>query len=336
MTITHQLAPLSCSASEAKPYNDYSTWIRQQFQFRVQKISVDAGFSCPNRDGHISTGGCTFCDNRTFSPQYCGHGKSIRQQISEGKAFFARKYPDMKYLAYFQAYSNTYADVDTLKRKYEEALGVEDVVGIVIGTRPDCVPDETLDYLTELNRQTFMIVEYGIESTNNKTLKIINRGHDFECSADAIRRTAERGIITGGHVIIGLPGETPEDSIRQADTISQLPLNILKLHQMQVVKGTRLAEIYQGKDALCGVDNMESQPYIYNKVEDYIRLVAEYISRLRPDIILERFVSQSPKGMVMAPSWGLKNHEFTNLLDNYLREHEITQGCSISRFQADR
>ena len=242
----------------------------------------------------------------------------------------------MKYLAYFQAYSNTYADVDTLKRKYEEALGVEDVVGIVIGTRPDCVPDETLDYLTVLHRQTFMIVEYGIESTNNKTLKIINRGHDFECSADAIRRTAERGIITGGHVIIGLPGETPEDSIRQADTISQLPLNILKLHQMQVVKGTRLAEIYQGKGALCGVDNMESQPYIYNKVEDYIRLVAEYISRLRPDIILERFVSQSPKGMVMAPSWGLKNHEFTNLLDNYLREHEITQGCSISRFQADR
>ena len=262
-----------------------------------------------------------FCDNRTFNPAYCEREKSITEQIIAGKEFFKRKYPDMKYLAYFQAYSNTYADVETLKRRYEEALSVEDVVGIVIGTRPDCVPDDTLDYLDKLNRQTFMIVEYGIESANDETLRIINRGHSFECSADAVRRTADRGIITGGHVIIGLPGEGPEECLRQADIISSLPLNILKLHQMQVVKGTRLAEM---------------NPYIYNKVEDYIRLVAEYISRLRPDLILERFVSQSPKGMVIAPSWGLKNHEFTNLLDNYLRLHDITQGCSMSRFQSLR
>ena len=304
-----------------KRYNDYGTWIREQFPFRVQKISVDAGFSCPNRDGKVGSGGCVFCDNRTFNPAYCEREKSITEQIIAGKEFFKRKYPDMKYLAYFQAYSNTYADVETLKRRYEEALSVEDVVGIVIGTRPDCVPDDTLDYLDKLNRQTFMIVEYGIESANDETLRIINRGHSFECSADAVRRTADRGIITGGHVIIGLPGEGPEECLRQADIISSLPLNILKLHQMQVVKGTRLAEM---------------NPYIYNKVEDYIRLVAEYISRLRPDLILERFVSQSPKGMVIAPSWGLKNHEFTNLLDNYLREHDITQGCSMSRFQSLR
>ena len=304
-----------------KRYNDYGTWIREQFPFRVQKISVDAGFSCPNRDGKVGRGGCVFCDNRTFNPAYCEREKSITEQIIAGKEFFKRKYPDMKYLAYFQAYSNTYADVETLKRRYEEALSVEDVVGIVIGTRPDCVPDDTLDYLDKLNRQTFMIVEYGIESANDETLRIINRGHSFECSADAVRRTADRGIITGGHVIIGLPGEGPEECLRQADIISSLPLNILKLHQMQVVKGTRLAEM---------------NPYIYNKVEDYIRLVAEYISRLRPDLILERFVSQSPKGMVIAPSWGLKNHEFTNLLDNYLRLHDITQGCSMSRFQSLR
>ena len=304
-----------------KRYNDYGTWIREQFPFRVQKISVDAGFSCPNRDGKVGRGGCVFCDNRTFNPAYCEREKSITEQIIAGKEFFKRKYPDMKYLAYFQAYSNTYADVETLKRRYEEALSVEDVVGIVIGTRPDCVPDDPLDYLDKLNRQTFMIVEYGIESANDETLRIINRGHSFECSADAVRRTADRGIITGGHVIIGLPGEGPEECLRQADIISSLPLNILKLHQMQVVKGTRLAEM---------------NTYIYNKVEDYIRLVAEYISRLRPDLILERFVSQSPKGMVIAPSWGLKNHEFTNLLDNYLREHDITQGCSMSRFQSLR
>lgn len=310
-----------------KRYNDYGSWIRERFPYRVQKISVDAGFTCPNRDGRVSRGGCVFCDNRTFNPAYCEREKSITQQIIAGKEFFSRKYPDMKYLAYFQAYSNTYADVDHLKRLYEEALAVDDVVGIVIGTRPDCVPDATLDYLADLNRQTFMIVEYGIESANNDTLKIINRGHTFECSADAVRRTAERGILTGAHVIIGLPGESPEESLRQADIISSLPINILKLHQMQVVKGTRLAEMYQGEGA---------QPYIYNKVEDYIQLVAEYISRLRPDIILERFVSQSPKGMVIAPSWGLKNHEFTNLLDNYLRKHSITQGCSTSRFHAAR
>ena len=304
-----------------KRYNDYGTWIREQFPFRVQKISVDAGFSCPNRDGKVGRGGCVFCDNRTFNPAYCEREKSITEQIIAGKEFFKRKYPDMKYLAYFQAYSNTYADVETLKRRYEEALSVEDVVGIVIGTRPDCVPDDTLDYLDKLNRQTFMIVEYGIESANDETLRIINRGHSFECSADAVRRTADRGIITGGHVIIGLPGEGPEECLRQADIISSLPLNILKLHQMQVVKGTRLAEM---------------NPYIYNKVEDYIRLVAEYISRLRPDLILERFVSQSPKGMVIAPSWGLKNHEFTNLLDNVLREHDITEACSMSRVQSLR
>lgn len=310
-----------------KRYRDYGSWIREQFPYRVQKISIDAGFTCPNRDGKVGLGGCVFCDNRTFNPAYCEREKSVREQIIAGKEFFARKYPDMKYLAYFQAYSNTYADVEHLKRLYEEALDVEDVVGIVIGTRPDCIPDDTLDYLDELNRQTFMIVEYGIESTNNDTLKLINRGHTFECSADAIRRTAERNILTGGHIIIGLPGESPEDSLQQAETISSLPLDILKLHQMQVVKGTRLAMMYQGEGA---------QPYIYNKVEDYIKLVAEYISRLRPDMILERFVSQSPKGMVIAPSWGIKNHEFTNLLDNYLREHDITQGCSISRFHVDR
>lgn len=310
-----------------KRYRDYGSWIREQFPYRVQKISIDAGFTCPNRDGKVGLGGCVFCDNRTFNPAYCEREKSVREQIIAGKEFFARKYPDMKYLAYFQAFSNTYADVEHLKRLYEEALDVEDVVGIVIGTRPDCMPDDTLDYLDELNRQTFMIVEYGIESTNNDTLRLINRGHTFECSADAIRRTAERNILTGGHIIIGLPGESPEDSLQQAETISALPLDILKLHQMQVVKGTRLAMIYQGEGA---------QPYIYNKVEDYIKLVAEYISRLRPDMILERFVSQSPKGMVIAPSWGIKNHEFTNLLDNYLREHDITQGCSISRFHADR
>ena len=295
-------------------YNSFSTWIRKKFPFRVQKISVDAGFSCPNRDGKLSSGGCTFCDNRTFNPSYCNRNTSIKEQIEAGKRFFAGKYPDMKYLAYFQAYSNTYDSVDNLKRRYEEALGCEDVVGIVIGTRPDCVDEKTLDYLEELNRETFLTVEYGIESSDNDTLKRINRGHTFECSARAINETARRGITTGGHIIIGLPGESSQDIVMQAKRISETRLDILKIHQLQIVKGTKLAEEYA------------RQPFHTFTVDEYIETIGEYIRHLRKDIIIERFVSQSPKGMTIAPDWGLKNYEFTNRLNNYLIKNNIMQG----------
>lgn len=295
-------------------YNSFSKWIRERFPFRVQKISVDAGFSCPNRDGSISSGGCSFCDNRTFNPSYCNGTLSIGRQISDGKAFFARKYPDMKYLAYFQAYSNTYASLDTIRRRYEEALACDDVVGLVVGTRPDCISDELLDYLERLNRQTFLTVEYGIESTCDATLKRINRGHTFECSRRAIAATHDRGIITGGHIIVGLPGESAADIIRQAESISLTKLDILKIHQLQIIRGTRLAEEYATK------------PFHVFSVDEYIRTIGEYIQHLRKDIVIERFVSQSPKGLLLAPDWGLKNYEFTNRLNNYLHERNIRQG----------
>lgn len=289
-------------------YKDYSHWIREQFPFRVQKISVDAAFSCPNRDGRLSLGGCTFCDNKTFNPSYCDRGKSITQQLEEGKAFFAKKYPEMKYLAYFQAYSNTYAPLEELKRKYEEALAVDDVVGLVIGTRPDCVSDEALDYLQQLNQRTFLIVEYGIESANDNTLRRINRGHTFDCSRQAIIKAHQRGIITCGHIILGLPGEDEEEMLHQASTISQLPLDIIKLHQLQIIKGTPLAKEY------------EAHPFHVFSAEEYVNLVIRYVSQLRNDLVLERFVSQSPPNMVIAPKWGLKNHEFTDLLNKRIRE----------------
>lgn len=289
-------------------YKDYSHWIREQFPFRVQKISVDAAFSCPNRDGRLSLGGCTFCDNKTFNPSYCDRGKSITRQLEEGKAFFAKKYPEMKYLAYFQAYSNTYAPLEELKRKYEDALAVDDVVGLVIGTRPDCVSDEALDYLQQLNQRTFLIVEYGIESANDNTLRRINRGHTFDCSRQAIIKAHQRGIITCGHIILGLPGEDEEEMLRQASTISQLPLDILKLHQLQIIKGTPLAKEY------------EAHPFHVFSAEEYVNLVIRYVSQLRNDLVLERFVSQSPPNMVIAPKWGLKNHEFTDLLNKRIRE----------------
>ena len=278
-------------------YNDFGTWLRKQFpDFRVQKISIDAGFTCPNRDGRISTGGCTYCDNRTFNPSYCDRNKSIREQLKEGKNFFNRKYSDMKYLAYFQAFTNTYGSVDLLKKLYEEALQEEDIVGLVIGTRPDCISTPLLDYLEQLSHQTFLIVEYGIE-------RRINRGHTFECSKKAVEMTAERGILTGGHIILGLPGEDREESLRQAPIISSLPLNILKIHQMQIIKGTRLAEEYL------------QNPFPLYTVEEYVRLIADYISLLRKDLVLERFVSQSPPELLIAPRWGLKNYQFVHLLE---------------------
>lgn len=295
-------------------YNDYGAWMRRQFPFRVQKISIDAGFSCPNRDGHISHGGCTFCDNRTFNPSYCQPSKSITEQITEGKEFFRHKYPDMKYLAYFQAFSNTYATLDTLQRRYEEALSAEDVVGIVIGTRPDCVSDEILNYLESLNRQTFMIVEYGIESVSDDTLRRVNRGHNFECSRRAITETHNRGILTGAHIILGLPGESAEDNVRQADIISALPIDILKLHQLQIIRGTQLAAEY------------ERQPFHLYTADEYIDLCRRYIERLRPDMVLERFVSQSPKELLVAPKWGLKNYEFANRFVNYMKRMDSWQG----------
>ena len=214
----------------------------------------------------------------------------------------------MKYLAYFQAYTNTYAPLAELKRIYEEALGVKDVVGIVIGTRPDCIENALLDYLEQLSKKVFVIVEFGIESANDNTLRLIHRGHDFACSRDAIERTHARGILTCGHIILGLPGEDAAESLRQAPLISSLPLDFLKIHQLQIVKGTELAAQYAQK------------PFHLYTVEEYIDLITKYISLLRKDLVLERFVSQCPPEILIAPKWGLKNYEFTNLLNNRLAE----------------
>ena len=305
-------------------YNDYGAWMRRQFPFRVQKISIDAGFSCPNRDGSISHGGCTFCDNRTFNPAYCQPTKSITEQIGEGKEFFRHKYPDMKYLAYFQAFSNTYAPLDTLRRRYEEALSAEDVVGIVIGTRPDCISPEVLNYLESLNRQTFIIVEYGIESVSDDSLRRVNRGHNFECSRRAVIETHNRGILTGAHIILGLPGESADDNVRQADIVSSLPIDILKLHQLQIIRGTQLAAEY------------ERQPFGLYTADEYIDLCRRYIERLRPDMVLERFVSQSPKELLVAPKWGLKNYEFANRFVNYMKRMNSWQGKHARQLGGDK
>ncbi|MED9962734.1 MAG: TIGR01212 family radical SAM protein [Bacteroidales bacterium] len=229
-----------------RPFNAYSNYFKQKFGQRLQKLSIDAGFTCPNRDGKISFHGCSFCDNNAFNPSYCEKNKSIYQQIEEGIEFHAWRYKNVKnYLAYFQAYSNTYAPLDVLKQRYSEALSHPNVIGLVIGTRPDCISDEILDYLTELQKEYHIIVEYGIESCYDKTLKRINRGHSFAQTVEAIEKTASRGITTGGHIIFGLPGESIEMMQNEAKILSSLPLHSVKFHQLILVKNTPIIKDYQ-------------------------------------------------------------------------------------------
>lgn len=297
-------------------YNEYGLWLKEQLGVKVQKISLNAGFTCPNRDGRVGVGGCTYCNNQTFNPDYCVTTKSITRQLEEGKHFFSRKYPDMKYLAYFQAYTNTYDSLQNLKAKYEEALSVPDVIGLVIGTRPDCMPNDLLDYLADLNHRTFLIVEYGIESIYDATLSRINRGHTHAQTADAVTRTAACGIRTGAHLILGLPGESREAILAEAGILSALPLTTLKLHQLQLIKGTRMAQEFA---------EQPSDFHIFTP-EEYIDLVIDFIERLRPDLILERFVSQSPSSLLALPGWGLKNHEFVDRLRARMQTRNAHQG----------
>ena len=305
------------AADASRPlYADMGSYLVARFPYKVQKISLHAGFSCPNRDGTKGRGGCTYCNNQTFSPDYCHTGRSITEQLDEGIAFFARKYPDMKYLAYFQAYTNTYGATPYLAACYEEALAHDGVVGLIIGTRPDCMPPELLAYLSDLARDRYLMVEYGIESTYDETLARVNRGHDYASAVDAVRRTAEAGIPVGAHMILGLPGESRETILSHAGRLSALPLTMVKLHQLQLIRGTRLAQEYEQGLA-------DIYPYT---VTEYVDLAIDFIERLRPDIVVERFVSQSPDALLIAPRWGLKNHEFTAGLLQRMRERNTWQG----------
>lgn len=302
--------------TERKRYREFGDFLRKRFPFKAQKIAINAGFTCPNRDGSKGRGGCTYCNNQTFNPSYCQTDKSVTDQLAEGVRFFSRKYPEMRYLAYFQAYTSTYGELERLERLYEEALGYPGVVGLVIGTRPDCMPDHLLDYLARLSEQVLVLVEYGVESTLDRTLRRINRGHDFAEAEEAIRRTAARGIAVGAHLILGLPGESRDEILGHADRLSELPLTTLKLHQLQLIRHTRMALEF------------ERQPEDFHlfTVDEYIDLAIDFIERLDPAIALERFVSQSPKELLIAPDWGLKNYEFTARVNRRLAERDSWQG----------
>jgi len=300
-----------------KRYNDYPSYIKAHFNERVQKLSINAGFTCPNRDGKLGTGGCTFCNNQSFNPEYCQSIESISDQLQKGIDFFAPKYKTQKYLAYFQAYTNTYDGLENLKKKYEEALSHPQVIGLVIGTRPDCVSEELLGYFKSLQEQNYYIaIEYGVESSLDSTLKLINRGHDFAQSQKAIRQTAAYGLPVGAHLILGLPQERRADMLAHAKALSQLPLTMLKLHQLQLVKGTVMAAQYR----------QHPEWFHLYTAEEYIDLVVDFLELLNPRIIVERFISQSPRELLIAPHWGLKNFEFVAKVEKRLKERNTEQG----------
>lgn len=298
-------------------WNDYSSYIRRTFGQRVQKISVNAGFTCPNRDGKISTEGCIYCTNKSFSPFYCNSDDSISEQLRKGIDFFSPKYNAQKYLAYFQTYTNTYDDLDTLRQKYDEALSVDGVIGLVISTRPDCVDDEIMRLLADFAKEKYVEIEFGLESTKNSTLEFINRGHTYEQAVDAIMLAQKYGLMSGVHLILGLPYENEDDFYLHAQKISQLPVSTLKLHQMQVLRGTRLEKLYVEKPSI----------FADLSLENYVRMVANFMDILNPEIIVERLTSESPREMVLYPDWnGRKNFEVSHIANAYMKKNGMYQG----------
>jgi radical SAM protein (TIGR01212 family) len=287
----------------------------------VQKVSIDAGFTCPNRDGLKGRGGCTYCDNDSFNPSYCVPHKSITEQIAEGIEFHARRYRRAdKFLAYFQAYSNTYSSLEQLKKVYSEALAYPGVIGIVIGTRPDCVDSYKLDYFAELSKKYYVVLEYGVESCYDKTLQRINRKHDFECSRRAIAETAARGITTGVHLMFGLPGETVQEMFDEVDIISELPINSVKFHQLQLLKNTKITQEYMRNP---------SEFHVFD-VSEYIDFMTEIIERLRPDIVVERIAGEVPPRFLAVPAWcSLRNDQLLTLFEKNLEIKNTWQGRKL-------
>jgi radical SAM protein (TIGR01212 family) len=304
--------------NHSRRFNSYAEHIKKRFGGRVQKVSVDAGFTCPNRDGTIGTGGCTYCDNRGFNPSYCDLQKSITRQIEEGIEFHSLRYRRAKkFLVYFQPFSNTYAPIEVLKEKYEEALAFPGVAGLVIGTRPDCVDDEKLKYLASLVKKWYIQVEYGVETHNNETLKRINRGHDSSIAEDVIRKTHELGISTGAHYIFGLPGESIDEMFHTGEVISRLHLDTIKFHQLQIVKGTKIEQEFI---------NNSSTFHIFT-LEDYIDFIIRFIERLNPSIVIERFTSEMPPRFLTGTNMGIIRYdEVLRRIEEELKKRNSRQG----------
>jgi len=310
--------PVGYPWGHERRFNAFTDNFRKIYGSRMQKVSIDAGFTCPNRDGSISTGGCSFCNNKAFNPSYCLPSKSVTQQIEEGIEFHRKRYRKAgSYLAYFQAYSNTYASVSKLADLYYEALGHKDIKGLVIGTRPDCVNDEILDFLKDLSERCILLLEYGIESCYDKTLVRINRGHSFRDAVEALEASAARGLDTGAHFIFGLPGETREEMLREAEIISGLPVNRVKFHQLQIIRGTEMEEEFNSNPA-------DFEIFTW---DDYLDFIIRFLEKLNPAIIVERFTGEAPPRFLSREVWGKKRtDQIVGLIEKRLEELDTWQG----------
>ena len=297
--------------------NTYSDYFKREFGGRVQKITLDAGFTCPNRDGTCGTGGCTFCNNKAFNPSYNDPEKSIESQILQGMNFHRTRYRKAtRFLAYFQAYSNTYSSLEHMQSLYEQALKVPGIIGIVVGTRPDCVDEDKLNYFQDLSKKHYVTVEYGIESVINRTLQRVNRGHDVEKSLWAVRETARRGVRVGGHMIIGLPGEDRQDFLDSGRELSRWPLNNIKFHQLQVIRHTAMAREYEERP----------NEFVSFTLEEYLELMMEIVEQLNPSIVVERIAGEVTPGMGIREGWGIRYDRVLQAFEDLLEKHDTWQG----------
>jgi hypothetical protein len=295
-------------------YNAFGPYLKRKFDAIVYKVNVDAGFTCPNRDGTLGMTGCIYCNNDSFRPSRCAPETPITDQIRGGMQYLVRRYKAKKFLVYFQPYTNTYAPVDELERLYREALSVPSVIGLAIGTRPDCIDAEKVALLQELAKDHFVLVEYGIQSVYDKSLQFILRGHDYRTFLDALRITEGKGIHTGAHLIVGLPTETREEMLAMADEISSLPIEFLKIHQLQVVKHTPLADLYA------------REPFPVFGYEEYLDFLVDFIERLSPEIVLQRLFATAPDDILIAPQWGRTRHEIVRDIEKRFQQRDACQG----------
>ena len=310
--------PSIYSWGHSRRFNAYSNYFRKVYGGRLQKVSIDAGFTCPNRDGTSGTGGCTYCNNDAFNPSYCNPSESINNQLSEGMDFLRKRYREpASYLAYFQAYSNTYASLKRLRSLYEEALSYPGITGLIIGTRPDCIDNEKLNYFRDLSEKHFVAIEFGVESCYDKTLKRINRGHSYSQAADAIKMTADKGIKTGAHFIFGLPGESREEMLAETEIISELPLHTVKFHQLQIIKGTIMEKEF--------LEN--PQDFNLFTFDDYVDFFILFLEKLNPQIVVERFTGEAPPGFLLEHKWNKKRtDEIVRIIERKLEELNTWQG----------
>ncbi len=307
-----------------KHYYAFGDYLKEVFGKKVYKVNVDAGFTCPNRDGTLGRTGCIYCNNASFRPSSCAPSKPLKQQIEDGIEYLKARYKAKAFLVYFQPYTNTYAPVEVLEKLYRRALSHPDVVGLAIGTRPDCVDNEKLELLKELNQTHMIIVEYGMQSMYEKTLQFVRRGHDYATFLKAVYDTHEMGILVGAHIIVGFPTETREESLAMADEINHHPIKFLKIHQLQVVKNTVLASSYS------------KEPFPVFEYEEYLDFVVDFIERLSPDIVIQRLFATAPEEILIAPKWNRSKQQILNDINKKFEERNAFQGskCTFDRNRA--